>query len=74
MHRLLLEGLARHVADFCVWSHPVGGLFLWLRFPDDVDQTKLAHLAEERGLKYIAGRRFHADRDRLFSEMNDGML
>jgi hypothetical protein len=25
-------------------------------------------------LFFFAGRRFHGDRDRLFSEMNDGML
>lgn len=26
-------------ADSCRWSEPAGGLFLWLRLPDDVERT-----------------------------------
>jgi 2-aminoadipate transaminase len=56
---LLMAGLDRDLADLCLWSHPVGGLFAWLRYPDDVDQAKLTLLAEERGLIFVPGQSFH---------------
>ena len=36
-----LEGLEEELGDTCVWSVPVGGLFIWVRLPDDVDRSKL---------------------------------
>lgn len=31
----------------------------WLRFPDDVDQDKLARTAAERNFRYASGTNFH---------------
>ena len=59
----LLEVLREHLGDICTWSHPVGGLFLWLRFPDDVDTDKLARLADADGVHYVPGSRFHFNGD-----------
>jgi len=56
---LLLEQLAEQLDDICVWSRPVGGLFVWLRLPDDVDRRKLHQLAQSRGLNYLPGVSFH---------------
>jgi 2-aminoadipate transaminase len=56
---VLLESLERHLDDLCVWSEPAGGLFLWLRFPDDVDRDRLQALADARGVRYARGRAFH---------------
>ncbi len=56
---LLLELLGEHLADLCCWSEPAGGLFLWLRFPNDVDRDRLQSLAESRGFRYARGRAFH---------------
>jgi 2-aminoadipate transaminase len=56
---LLLEMLGLHLSDLCVWSEPAGGLFLWLRFPDDVDRDRLQSLADARGFRYARGRAFH---------------
>ena len=58
---LLVVGLAGQLADICVWSHPVGGLFLWLRVPEDVDMRKLTELANGRGFFFAAGSNFHVD-------------
>jgi 2-aminoadipate transaminase len=60
---LLVDTLAEHLGDLCCWSNPAGGLFLWLRFPDDVDRDRLQALADERGFKYARGRAFHVDND-----------
>ena len=55
----LTAALDDELLDLCKWSNPPGGLFLWLRFPDDVDQKKLYAIAEEAGLKYLPGISFH---------------
>jgi 2-aminoadipate transaminase len=55
---LLIETLRVHVGGSCRWSQPAGGLFLWLRLPDDVDRDKLQSLADQRGFRYARGRAF----------------
>lgn len=55
---LLLEVLGAELGDLCVWSEPAGGLFLWLRFPDDVDRDRLQSLADARGFQFARGRAF----------------
>ncbi len=60
---LLLHMLDAHLADQCRWSAPAGGLFLWMRFPDDVDRDKLQTLADERGFRYARGRSFQVDNE-----------
>ena len=37
---LTTGGLAAELDDICVLSNPAGGLFIWLRMPDDVDRKK----------------------------------
>ena len=56
---LLLDGLGASLADTCVWSHPVGGLFLWIRLRADTDMEKLLKLSNERGFFYAPGSNFH---------------
>jgi 2-aminoadipate transaminase len=60
---LLLAGLREHLGDLCCWSGPAGGLFLWLRFPDDVDRDRLQTLADQRGFRYARGRSFQVDNE-----------
>ena len=46
------------------WTHPDGGLFLWIKLPDHVDRARLLELATARGITYATGQAFHAlDRD-----------
>jgi 2-aminoadipate transaminase len=60
---LLIEGLRTHLGELCRWSEPAGGLFLWLRFPDDVDRERLQALADQRGFRYARGRSFQVDNE-----------
>ena len=55
----VFAGLAASVGDICTWSRPVGGLFIWVGFPADVDRKKLAGLAAEKGIIYAQGSSFH---------------
>ena len=56
---LLLTGLESELSDLCVWSRPVGGLFVWLRLPQDVDRASLWSKAASRGVAYLPGSAFH---------------
>ena len=62
---LVVDGLGNELSDLCAWSNPAGGLFVWLRFPDDVDQDRLARLAAERGVHYAPGANFHIHGTRI---------
>ena len=62
---LVVDGLGNELSDLCAWSNPAGGLFVWVRFPDDVDQDRLARIAAERGVHYAPGANFHIDGRRV---------
>jgi len=55
----LFVALEENLGDICTWTRPVGGMFLWVGFPKDVGQQKLAALAAERGVIYARGSAFH---------------
>lgn len=56
---LTTGGLAAELQDICVWSNPAGGLFIWLRMPEDVDRKKLWELTQASGFNYLPGTAFH---------------
>jgi 2-aminoadipate transaminase len=37
----------------------VGGLFIWIKLPDDVNPVRLQELANARGIRYGTGKSFH---------------
>lgn len=55
----VFAGLQESVGDTCSWSRPVGGLFIWVRLPPEVDMGRLAELAGERNIRYAPGSAFH---------------
>jgi 2-aminoadipate transaminase len=59
---LLLKALSETLEDICVWSKPAGGLFLWLRLPEDTDLEKLNRISNERNFYFANGSDFHVDR------------
>jgi 2-aminoadipate transaminase len=42
------------------WSRPDGGLFVWIKLPEDVDRARLQQLAAARHIVYATGQAFHA--------------
>ena len=60
---LVCGGLAAHADDLCVWSNPVGGLFVWVRLPDDVDIDRLTGIANDREVFFAPGSSFHVKRE-----------
>lgn len=55
----VLNGLAEHLGNICTWSEPVGGLFIWVGLPDDVDLDRLFELAADKKVGFARGARFH---------------
>ncbi len=71
----LLDRLEEHLSDVCVWSRPPGGLFVWVRLPEDVDRSRLWQAAEADGVRYLPGSAFHhAGEDAPFLRLAFGHL
>ena len=55
----MLAALETHLGNWCSWSRPVGGLFIWVRLPDEIDTGALAAAAAARGVAYKPGSEYH---------------
>ncbi len=54
----MLDALEDYLGSTAEWSHPRGGLFIWLKTPRKVDSDKLLKAAHENGVNYYPGPRF----------------
>lgn len=59
---LLLSLLEEHMPEGVHWTHPEGGLFLFLTMPEGFDAVKFYDVALDAGVAYVAGEFFHPDR------------
>ena len=59
---LLLSLLEEHMPEGVSWTHPEGGLFLFLTMPENFDAVKFYDKALDAGVAYVAGEFFHPDR------------
>ena len=55
----MLAALEAELGNTCSWSHPPGGLFIWVRLPDGVDRQRLDALAAEQEVGFSHGSEFH---------------
>ena len=58
---LMLKTLQECMPQGVTWTHPQGGLFLWLTLPKHMDATKLLPKAIENKVAYVAGVDFYPD-------------
>ena len=58
---LLLSLLEEHMPEGVSWTHPEGGLFLFLTMPEGFDAVKFYDVALDAGVAYVAGEFFHPD-------------
>ena len=58
---LLLELLEEYMPEGVSWTHPEGGLFLFLTMPEGFDAVKFYDKALDAGVAYVAGEFFHPD-------------
>lgn len=58
---LLLSLLEEYMPEGVSWTHPEGGLFLFLTMPEGFDSVKFYDTALAAGVAYVAGSFFHPD-------------
>ena len=58
---LMLSLLEKHMPEGVTWTHPEGGLFLFLTMPEGFDAVKFYDRALDAGVAYVAGEFFHPD-------------
>ncbi|MDB6000618.1 MAG: aminotransferase, partial [Rhizobacter sp.] len=62
-HRDAMQAaLVRHMPPGCHWTVPMGGMFFWIQLPAGVESMELLELALERGVAFIPGAPFYANR------------
>lgn len=58
---LMLSLLEKYMPKGVSWTHPEGGLFLFLTLPEDMDTVALYEKALKAGVAYVAGSFFYID-------------
>jgi 2-aminoadipate transaminase len=53
---VMLDALAEHLPHEACWTHPRGGLFIWVTLPDYIDTTDLLARALEHRVAFVPGR------------------
>lgn len=53
------EALLNHMPDGVTWTHPEGGMSLWVSLPPGLDAGELLIHARERGILFVPGRHFY---------------
>jgi 2-aminoadipate transaminase len=58
---VMLDSLAEHFPRESDWTHPEGGLFIWVTLPDYIDTTDLLARALEEHVAFVPGRAAFVD-------------
>jgi DNA-binding transcriptional MocR family regulator len=58
------EALEKHMPDGTSWTHPEGGMSLWVTLPSGFDAGELLIHARERGVLFLPGRYFYSQQPR----------
>ncbi|MBV9944649.1 MAG: PLP-dependent aminotransferase family protein [Solirubrobacterales bacterium] len=58
---VMLDTLAEHFPREAQWTHPEGGLFIWVTLPDYIDTTDLLARALEEHVAFVPGRAAFVD-------------
>ncbi len=55
----MLKALEEYMPEGTKWTHPKGGLFLWVMLPNEYDTTSIFPKAIEAKVAYVPGASFH---------------
>ncbi len=59
--QVMLEALEEFMPPGVTWTRPEGGLFLWVRLPEEMDACVLLREAVEHNVAFVIGAPFHCD-------------
>jgi 2-aminoadipate transaminase len=65
---VMLEALSKHFPPEVTWTHPQGGLFLWITLPQGMDSNQLFEAALKENVAFVPGNSFYAGN----GSINDG--
>ncbi len=57
----MLEALEKYMPEGVTWTKPEGGLFLWVRLPENISADEMFNDAIEEKVAYVIGSAFHVD-------------
>ena len=57
----MLKALSEHMPEGVTWTHPAGGLFLWVNLPEYMDSEEMFYEAINRKVAHVIGSAFHTD-------------
>jgi len=57
----MVDSLEENMPEGVSWTHPQGGLFLWVTLPEPFNSTELLPQVIEDNVAYVPGEFFHAD-------------
>ncbi|WP_461204804.1 aminotransferase-like domain-containing protein [Clostridium sp. DL1XJH146] len=58
---LMMEALDKYMPEEVLYEKPLGGLFIWLELPENVDTTKLFFESLKNNVAYMPGTMFFSD-------------
>lgn len=58
---IMLEAFEQFMPEGVSWTHPEGGLFLFLKLPEDMDAEDLFKIAIKKNVAFVLGSVFHCD-------------
>ncbi len=58
---MMISLLEKYMPEGVTWTHPEGGLFLFLTLPEKIDTIELYDKALKAGVAYVAGSFFYVD-------------
>lgn len=56
----VIQALKEHMRDIASWTTPTGGLFIWIKIPEETDTHKLQKLGDGKGIRFSRGQAFHS--------------
>ncbi len=57
----MLEALQQYLGPAAEWTHPEGGMFIWVRLPEGTDPDRLWETATAERIVYVRGESFTPD-------------
>jgi 2-aminoadipate transaminase len=61
---LMLECMDKYFPDFCTYTRPEGGLFIWCMMPERFNAADVAKQAIQKKVAFVPGNTFMADMDK----------
>lgn len=52
---IMLQAMQEHFPDGVTWTRPQGGMFLWVRLPEQVDASKFLEVALQEKVAFVPG-------------------